>query len=122
MCQSTTIEVINKTAHRGGFGRGRSEASCFWCVQKGHTLIDCTGPASNSDSKLAHDQMIAARAQRDRDTRNTDRKERRLQSATTSVGVSDDEIDDGAYSEAYSEASYEEIQTLFGQLTEPTKK
>jgi hypothetical protein len=66
--QSAT-EALNKAAPRAGFGRGRFEASWFWCGKKGHTLIDCDDPAPNPASKLARDEMISEREKRDRDGR-----------------------------------------------------
>jgi hypothetical protein len=51
--------------------------------KKGHTLIDCDGPAPIPASKLARDEMIAVREKYDRDGRNTDRKARHLSSAAT---------------------------------------
>jgi hypothetical protein len=123
--EALNLRQLTTAGPRGGLDRGRVEAraayepSCFWCGNKGHTLIDCTGPAPNPASKLARDDMIAAREKRDRDNRNADRKTCRLASVATcvAVGVSCDEGEDGDYSEA----TYEAIQTLFGQLTEPTK-
>jgi hypothetical protein len=96
------IETLNhrhlvSAGSRGDSDRGRPQArvvyepSCFWCGLKSHSLIDCTGPSPNPDSKLSRDEMIAARAQRDRDIHNADRKTSRLASAATSVAVSDDE-------------------------------
>jgi hypothetical protein len=115
--QSAT-EAFNKAVPRAGFGRGRFEASCFWCGKKGHTLIDCDGPAPNPASKLARDEMIAAREKRDRDGRNADRKARRLSSAATSA-VSDDEVGDDL--DDFSQETFEKIQALFGQRDELTK-
>ncbi len=123
--EALNLRQLTTAGPRGDLGRGRVEAraayepSCFWCGNKGHTLIDCTVPAPNPASKLARNDMIAVREKRDRDNRNADREGRHLASAATcvTVGVSGDEGED----DDYSEATYEAIQALFGQLTEPTK-
>ena len=71
--------------------------------------IDCTGPAPNYAAKLARDDVLA---KRERDTRNADRKARRLSSAATTAAVSDDEMDYDDY-----EATHAKLQALL----EPTK-
>ena len=88
------IETLNflqivSTDNRDGFGRVRGdpctvyEPSCLWCDKKGHTLIDCTGPAPNSVSKLARDEVLAVRVSLE--SRNDNRQTCRPASVGTSV-------------------------------------
>ena len=88
LASGKTIETINlrqlvSAGPRVDLTRGRLDAhtvelSFFWCVNKGHTLLDCTDPAPNPVSKLTRDELIAPHDKRDRINRNSDRKSCRL--------------------------------------------
>jgi hypothetical protein len=63
----------------------------FWCVKQGHTLLNCTGPTSNSLPTEARDVVLTARAARD--THNDNRQTRRLVSDANSPSVRWEEPD-----------------------------
>jgi len=110
------------SVNAGGMGRGVGAVnlSCFWCVAKDHTLIDCTGPAPNHTAKLARDEMIAGRKS-EQSGRNAERKARRLADdnsvAAFNAQVNDDEEEDAELTED----TYAVIQVLFFEI-EPTKQ
>ena len=58
-------------ANAGAANAGVAHLSCFWCGAKGHTIMDCTGPAPNPAAKLARDEMIAKRDKADRNAEST---------------------------------------------------
>jgi hypothetical protein len=104
LCQLSSVGPRGDLVRDRFEDRASYEPSCFWCGNKDHTLIDCTGPSPNPSSKLARDDMIVVCEKRDRDNHNADRKSCRLESDVNSVGVSDDEGEDVDYSEATYEA------------------
>jgi hypothetical protein len=71
------------------------DLSCFWCGAKGHTLLECPHPPTNSKAKDARDQVVTNRE--NKTSRAQRREVRRLAqpaSSTCSIFTTDDEDTD----------------------------
>jgi len=127
--ETLNLRQLAPVAPRGGMGRGAARGagavnasatnlSCFWCGAKGHTLIDCTGPAPNPAAKLARDNILAGREKRVKAERNAGKQTRRIaianSVAASNAHISDDEDEDDDHTDAeLNEATYAAIQALF---------